>query len=299
MSKPQFILFKMFGCGHCVAMVEKPTPQTSTWAKLSSDPELKSKVDFVLIEFGMSGGKRYPLPEKYKFVNYGPYLYLRPPQGATDADEKRNAANGVEFKSGSGYNRTTPDLKKWIIDTLAKKPALKVAGGKSSAPRQIPQTKKEIDRHALNAARPQLQVQSTHDERMAMREKRKAAQKGGHLAEASRGHPVAFPTKKNMPEKYNNFLQKQQPTPVSAPMQKPQVQVQTKSRKSVHKPLHQQVQAESKMEERPQPESYIVPPQQGLVLSEYNQTLKMKAEEKMQAELPRQRKIRYKARNRR
>tara|TARA_R110001632_G_scaffold200941_11_gene323698 strand:+ start:209 stop:1132 length:924 start_codon:yes stop_codon:yes gene_type:complete len=306
----------MFGCGHCVTIVEKPTPQTSTWGKLSSDPELKEKVDFILIEFGVSNGKRYPLPEKYKTVpKYGPFIYLRPPLGTTSESEAKNAINGIEFKTGAEYNRTTPDLKKWIIKTLSTTPHLKVQGQR------------------LN----QVKSGMTQSEMIAMREKRKAAQKGGFVSQ----------TPSNVQKVSGNQIQKSSTEQVQVQNVKKSTKIRAKSQngKKTHQtfvtsgklprnlnkflrnnesdlspsqtkssmtrahipPTPTKIDAweqryKSDETEKPTPQNFIVAPQQGILVQEHNKTLKEmnEAQERgMKVEKPPSRKIQFKSKNKR
>lgn len=129
MSKPQFVFFKMHGCGHCTNFSDKPTPQTSTWAQLKADKELASKVEFLEpIEWGVKRNStsgevtRAALPEKYKFVNYGPYFYL---QNANDSTK------GFEMK---GVSRTHEGMKAWILEMLRTKPELSRGAAPTAAP---------------------------------------------------------------------------------------------------------------------------------------------------------------------
>lgn len=108
MSKPKFIFFKMIGCGHCDAFYGDPTEETSTWAQLKSDVELKKKVDIVLMEWN----SHKPLPNEYSFVDYGPYFYLQ---------------NGLDSTQGfemEGVPRTHDAMKEWILEKLRDEPKL-------------------------------------------------------------------------------------------------------------------------------------------------------------------------------
>ena len=131
-EKPTFLFAKMLSCGHCVQFASKPTPETSPWAILVRDPELQSKVNFVLMEWGVDKDpktgqvvqhKRAP---GFEFINYGPYFYLHAPRATTDAP-----VIGKEFKAGEGgYQRTPADMKRWILDTLKANPQLSQVAAK-------------------------------------------------------------------------------------------------------------------------------------------------------------------------
>ncbi|MDG7050478.1 MAG: hypothetical protein JRZ94_04670 [Nitrososphaerota archaeon] len=116
-QKPKFIFFKMIGCGHCVHFFESPSKETSPWALLIKDAQVQAAVDPILIEWGIkripdgNGGyktENHPLPDEYKFVNYGPYFYLQ---------SANSAAGGLEMKN---VRRTPEDMKKWILENAPK-----------------------------------------------------------------------------------------------------------------------------------------------------------------------------------
>ncbi len=138
-DKPTFAFFKMLGCGHCVTFAEKPSAEKSGWAQLLRDPDLQSKVNFVMYEWGSVKNEknelvRYKLPEEYKFVKYGPYFYLH---------ASKNAKNGHEFKPGadSPYkDRSAATIKKWILDNIKKDTSLSAVSQSSATRRNIAST---------------------------------------------------------------------------------------------------------------------------------------------------------------
>ena len=125
-NKPTLVFGRMLGCGPCTAFPTKPTPETSPWATLVRDAELQSKVNFVLMEWGVEKDPQTGALVQHKrapgfdFINYGPYFYLHAPRASTDAP-----VVGKEFKAGEGgYQRTPADMKRWILDTLKANPQL-------------------------------------------------------------------------------------------------------------------------------------------------------------------------------
>lgn len=124
-SKPVFIFFKMFNCGHCTQFAEMPTAEKSPWAELLNDEELKKTVNFMRYDFGVEtkNGQtvRHKLPEQYSFVNYGPYFYMH----QTD-----NVEHGLEFTPAEAqkHGRTAKGLKNWVRAVLAKDPKMATSG---------------------------------------------------------------------------------------------------------------------------------------------------------------------------
>lgn len=144
-GKPKFVFFKMLGCGHCVQFFNNPTEETSTWAKLLKDPEVSSKVDSILIEWGgVYGPDRQllsiiPVPPEYdsigpegKGVTYGPFFYLHQDGKAQNGIEMRNVAR--EFSS----------MKKWILSN-ANTFTVRASAPQPSRPAatRVPLTKRE------------------------------------------------------------------------------------------------------------------------------------------------------------
>ena len=128
MTKPIFNFFKMLGCGHCVSFYSKPSLEKSVWAQLNKDPELKSKVEFRMYEWGrqkQSNGELVynKLPDEYSFVNYGPYFYLQNPTDPTVGFEMRTP------------NRSFETIKAWILQHVRSKPELVTASQRR--PRQM------------------------------------------------------------------------------------------------------------------------------------------------------------------
>jgi len=165
MVKPKFLFFKMLGCGHCVTFYEKPTKETSVWAKLVRDKELSDKVDFVLYEWGKSKNsdgevEMHQLPDKYSFVNYGPYFFLQ--SGAdseADMDKDTTYAQGFEV---SNVGRSYDEMKNWILTKLTNEPRLKAKAAPRNTPTNLAsQSLPSHLQHAMNRYQaPSPQVQS-------------------------------------------------------------------------------------------------------------------------------------------
>jgi hypothetical protein len=105
MAKPALIFFGMPWCPHCRRFEE------GGWKEMEKDVQLKNAVSLRKIDWNTRQGHPIrPLPEEYKFVNYGPYFWL---EAGRDANGK---PVGLTFPTSE--RATYENVKKWVASTL-------------------------------------------------------------------------------------------------------------------------------------------------------------------------------------
>ncbi len=140
-SKATYIFFKMYGCGHCTVFAEGSNDTKSEWEKITSDPELIERVNFVLYQFGRTvDASNRPImfdldPVFKQRVGYAPYFWLHLPN---------QPGVGETFKEP---HRTYEAMKEWILTQLDTSPTFAVLKAK-------PEPAKEQMRGAIPTQNP-------------------------------------------------------------------------------------------------------------------------------------------------
>ena len=177
MSKPVLTFVKMLGCGPCMNFFGNPSTETSPWAQIVKDPEVNSKFDLQVVEFGFdkATGKQYQRPAHLNAASAFPAFML------VDSSDK-----SVSLLFPEQNQRTKDSVKTWALNSLPKLAQLKASktaqkavaapqpSGQPGAPRsfvdvaRLPpqvrntpvQTKAPVQVQVQQPKSPQVQVQS-------------------------------------------------------------------------------------------------------------------------------------------